>query len=62
MSDPLNHRTLLEELDHRQDLVLSQLDELNARVELLIREFTGRPESTPVAEGERPDTRPDMAA
>ena len=62
MSDPLNHRTLLEELDHRQDVVLSQLEELNARVEVLIREFTGRLESPPAAQETPPEATPGAAA
>jgi hypothetical protein len=45
MSDPLNHRSLLDELDLRQNDVLTQLDELNARVESLIKECGGRMES-----------------
>ena len=41
MNDLAPRPTLLEELDHRQDDVLQQLDDLNAQVESLIREFTG---------------------
>lgn len=40
MSDhPGPYRTLLEELDARQNDVLGQLDELNDRIELLLKEF-----------------------
>jgi prefoldin subunit 5 len=34
------HYTLLDELDTRQDQVMAQLDELNQRIEQLLREFT----------------------
>lgn len=40
MTDPEARPSLLEDLDRRQDEVLQQLDELNARTEALIREFT----------------------
>ncbi|MCO6455974.1 MAG: hypothetical protein J5I93_11810 [Pirellulaceae bacterium] len=50
MADPLKHRTLLEELDLRQNEVLAQLDELNARVEQLIKECTSRLETPLSAE------------
>lgn len=37
---PPSHPTLLDELDARQNDVLNQLDELNGRVERLLREFS----------------------
>ena len=36
--------SFLEELDARQDDVLSQLDELNRQIETLLESFTGREE------------------
>jgi hypothetical protein len=41
MTDPHSQRTLLEELDARQDEVLDQLDELNLRVESVLKEWLG---------------------
>jgi len=38
-----NQLTLLNELEARQDDVLSQLDELNARIELVLKELTATP-------------------
>jgi hypothetical protein len=35
-------QSLLDEIDQRQDELLDQLDQLNARVEQLLREYTGR--------------------
>ena len=35
---PADQRTLIEELDARQDEVLAQLDELNQRIEKLLTE------------------------
>ena len=40
MIDLPNRPSLLEELDARQDQVLEQLEQLNARVEALIGQFT----------------------
>lgn len=40
MPDPAGQPTLLEELDERQDEVLTQLDDLNARIEKLLEEYT----------------------
>lgn len=37
MSDQTSRQTLLQELDSRQDDVLRQLDELNSRVETLLK-------------------------
>lgn len=37
MADHAERRSLLQELDTRQDEVLQQLDELNARVEALLK-------------------------
>lgn len=37
MSDQSSRQTLLQELDSRQDDVLRQLDELNSRVETLLK-------------------------
>ena len=37
---PPTHPTLLDELDARQNDVLNQLDDLNGRVERLLREFS----------------------
>lgn len=39
MADLQEQRTLLEEIDERQNDVLSQLDQLNARIELLLKEI-----------------------
>jgi hypothetical protein len=36
---PADKRTLLDELDARQDEVLLQLDELNAQIEKLLAEY-----------------------
>lgn len=36
--------SFLEELEARQDDAISQLDELNLRIEQLLREWTGRRE------------------
>ena len=33
------HRSLIEEIDGRQDDVLGQLDQLNARIETLLKEI-----------------------
>lgn len=41
-------QTLLEEIDSRQDELLTQLDSLNMRIESVLREFTQR------GEGESP--------
>lgn len=41
--DRAAHYTLLEELDARQDHVLEELEQLNARVKLLLTEFTRPP-------------------
>ena len=38
MSDHVMQRSLLEEIDARQEEVLSQLHELNQRVEALLKE------------------------
>jgi hypothetical protein len=47
MTDPAAQRTLLQELDLRQDEVLSQLDELNLRIERLLNEcLPSRPTAT----------------
>ena len=44
MADNLEpHFTLLDELDARQDSVISALDELNERLESLLRDFTQGP-------------------
>ena len=37
-TSPADQRTLIEELDARQDEVLAQLDELNQRIEKLVAE------------------------
>jgi len=41
---PPTSSTLLEELDARQNDVLTQLDELNERIELLLRDLTKTPQ------------------
>ena len=38
MPDPQKQSTLLDELDQRQEDVLSQLDQLNAEVETLLND------------------------
>lgn len=43
ISETGTHLTLIDELDARQNEVLDQLDELNGRVEQLLRQFTARP-------------------
>lgn len=50
----LTYYTLLDELDARQNDVLSQLDELNDRVEQLLRQFTQPPRSQASPPPERP--------
>lgn len=40
MSDPVRQLTVIDEIDNRQNEVLNQLDELNARVEQLLKECT----------------------
>jgi hypothetical protein len=45
------HYSLLDELDTRQDELLSQLDQLNQRIEVLLGQFGAaptRPESSPL--------------
>lgn len=42
MSQPQRPATFLEELEARQDEVLLQLDDLNQRVEQLLRQWTGK--------------------
>ena len=49
--EPGQQPTLLDELDARQDDVLDQLDDLNHRIESLLREFTGPVNSGPVNSG-----------
>jgi hypothetical protein len=39
MPSPFEQRTLLDELDARQNEVLSQLDDLNQRIESLLSEW-----------------------
>ena len=46
----VEERTLLEELDTRQDQVIRELDELNARIERLIEDW--RPKADPPAAAE----------
>lgn len=49
---PPDAPTLLDELDSRQDELLSQLDELNRRIEDVLRDFTAAmPHQYPLAEG-----------
>lgn len=38
MSEPERKCTLLEELDQRQDEVLAELEELNSRIECLLKD------------------------
>lgn len=38
MADTQQNRSLLEEIDERQNEVLAQLDQLNARIESLLKE------------------------
>ena len=54
MTDVQNqHRTMLEEIDGRQDDVLMQLDQLNARIESLLKEIMATRETDePMAEDE----------
>jgi regulator of replication initiation timing len=40
MPETATSPTLLDELDERQDEVLAQLDQLNARIEKLLEEYT----------------------
>jgi len=39
MSEPEKQCSLLDELDRRQNEVLSQLDDLNGRIESLLHDF-----------------------
>ena len=39
MTEPEKQCSLLDELDRRQDDVLSQLEDLNGRIENLLRDF-----------------------
>lgn len=62
VSDEESKRSLLEELDDRQNAVLDQLDELNKRIEALIQDWTNRnrdetADETP-EDGESPETVP----
>lgn len=41
MNDSTTERNLLQELDMRQDEVLRQLDQLNDRIEAVLRDVTG---------------------
>lgn len=51
MSDQQKPCSLLEEIDERQDDVLAQLDELNSRIENLLREcLQNRTEELELAE------------
>jgi hypothetical protein len=48
MLDPTQERTLLEEIESRQDEVLMRLDELNGRIEeVLRRELAGNKSEVP---------------
>jgi hypothetical protein len=40
MEQPQSRFSLLEEVERRQDEVIAQLDELNARVEAILAEWT----------------------
>jgi hypothetical protein len=47
MSDVPSRQSLLDELDARQDELLVQLDELNAKIEQVLAQFAGPREEEP---------------
>lgn len=46
-SDIIQHHTLLDQLDARQDELLCELDDLNQRIEALLREFGSQGNAPP---------------
>ena len=52
MSTPADQRTLIDEIDERQDVLLNELASLNARVEALLNDCLATREQQRVAEEE----------
>ena len=53
MDSPERPESLLDQIEARQDDVIAQLDELNARAESLLREWTTERKTDPPAEAKQ---------
>ena len=56
MDSPERPESLLDQIEARQDDVIAQLDELNARAESLLREWTTDRKADPPAESKQSDS------
>jgi hypothetical protein len=59
MSEPERQCTLIEELDQRQDEVLAELEQLNSRIECLLKDCLQHRADEEDLEDERPFARND---